>query len=558
MTRLRAPGRPAADDDRALLSRFAEAGDQAAFAALVDRHGPLVLGVCRRVLRDAHRADDAFQAVFLVLARKAGRVRVGASLGSYLFGVARRVALAARRKERRAGGVSRPVFDGGIGAAEHRGADTPRSPDWDDLLRMLDEELARLPDALRAPVIECFFREKTQDEAAAALGWSLSTLRRRLEKAKALLRARLTSRGATLAAGLLAGAFAASTAMASVPPALAQAAVGVAAVGRAGGPVGAGITALANGGIGMSLGTKLGIGVTVVVLAAAGVGVGMNWSPAATKSTPPAKGADLPPVPVVPKEEPKPAGPPKPADIPKPVEPSPPAADPNWVTVRGRVVLPGGHEPRKVAVTSDREHCESKGALVYEDLVVNPKNGGVKNVVVWLRPDSDNRRDPFPRDRIHPALLTAKPTHHVIDQPCCQFVPRVLAARAGDTLEFRNSAPVAHNVNYSSDAESINPTVPPGKSQALANPLVAQSTPIPFKCDIHPWMGGRVRVFDHPYFATTDDNGNFEIKDAPAGKWRLVVWHENGFHKGREGAFGLPVEVKPGAELPTVQLELPK
>src|SRR6476469_1901239 len=131
MTRLRAPGRPAADDDRALLARFADAGDQAAFAALVDRHGPLVLGVCRRVLRDPHRADDAFQAVFLVLARKAGRVRVGASLGSYLFGVARRVALAARRSDLRMRSAERGVRN-----------ESTAAPDWDDLLRVLDEELA--------------------------------------------------------------------------------------------------------------------------------------------------------------------------------------------------------------------------------------------------------------------------------------------------------------------------------------------------------------------------------------------------------------------------------
>jgi RNA polymerase sigma factor (sigma-70 family) len=546
MTRLRSPGRPAADDDRALLSRFAEHGDEGAFAALVARHGPLVLGVCRRVLRDEHRADDAFQAVFLVLARKAGRVRVGASLGSYLFGVARRVALGARRSDQRARNAER----GARNEIQH-------SPDWDDLLRVLDEGMARLPDSLRAPVIECFFREKTQDEAAAALGWSLSTLRRRLEKAKALLRARLTRRGATLAAGLLAGAFAASTAMASVPPSLAQAAIGVATVGRAGGAVGTGLLALANGGSGMSLVAKVGVCTAAVVIAALVAASSLSWSRVQVPPAPPSRPADPPPASAS-REETKPAEPPRPAEQPKPSAPSSPAEDANWVTVRGRVVLPGGHARRPVDVTTDKEHCLSNGPLTYEDLVVNPKTFGVKNVVVWLRPDSENRRDAFPRDRIHPSLLTAKSAHHVIDQPCCQFVPRILAARAGDTLEFRNSAPVPHNVNYSSDAVSINPTLPPGKSLTLDNPLVAQATPIPFKCDIHPWMSGRLRIFDHPYFAVTDEDGHFEIKLAPAGRWRVVVWHENGFHKGREGALGLPVELKPGVELPEVRLELPK
>lgn len=232
----------------------------------------------------------------------------------------------------------------------------------------------------------------------------------------------------------------------------------------------------------------------------------------------------------------------------------------DWGAVKGQIKLSAAPEPRKVDVNNDKEHCLSKGPLNYEDVIVDPKTKGVKNVIVWLRPDTTNRRDPFPQDKVHPNLAKAPAKKHVVDQPCCQFVPRVVAAREGDTIEFKNSAPVPHNVNYSSDTESINPTLPPGKSLVLPNPLKAQSTPIPFKCDIHPWMAGRVRVFDHPYFATTDENGNFEIKNAPAGKWRLVIWHENGFHKGRDGVLGMPVEVKGGgtSELPPVELELPK
>jgi len=234
------------------------------------------------------------------------------------------------------------------------------------------------------------------------------------------------------------------------------------------------------------------------------------------------------------------------------------AAD--WGTVKGQIKLSNPPEPRKVDVNNDKEHCLSRGPQVYEDLIVNPKTKGVKNVVVWLRPDTANRKDAFPKNKIHPSLAKAPPTKHTVDQPCCQFVPRVIAAREGDTLEFKNSAPVPHNVNYSSDEESINPTLPPGKSLTLTKPLAAQSTPIPFKCDIHPWMGGRVRVFDHPYFAVTDENGNFEIKNAPAGKWRLVIWHEDGYHKGRNGVLGTPIAIPAGGtlELQPTELELPK
>ncbi|MBM3983282.1 MAG: sigma-70 family RNA polymerase sigma factor, partial [Planctomycetes bacterium] len=211
----RLPNPLSALDDRALLARFAERRDQLAFEHLVKRHGALVLGVCRRAVRDWHLAEDAFQAVFLVLARDPARAGGAASVGGWLFGVARRVGLAARRRELR-----RAMRDSLHSRAQSQGADAPRSPelqtDFDDLLRVLDEELAALPDEARAALVACFLEERTQDEAARELGWSLSTLRRRLEHGKELLRARLSRRGAALGVGLLTGALA-QPARAAVP-----------------------------------------------------------------------------------------------------------------------------------------------------------------------------------------------------------------------------------------------------------------------------------------------------------------------------------------------------
>lgn len=230
-----------------------------------------------------------------------------------------------------------------------------------------------------------------------------------------------------------------------------------------------------------------------------------------------------------------------------------------WVTIKGQVVMPNPPEARKIDVTTDKDHCLKDGPQVSTEIVVNPKSKGVKNVVVWLRPDTKDRKDPFPADKVKPELAKAAPKTIVVDQPCCQFIPRVFAARTGDKLVVKNSAPVPHNINYSSDIESFNVTIQPGKEYAAQQPLAAQSTPIPFKCDIHPWMAGRGRVFDHPYFAVTDDDGKFEIKDTPAGKWRIVYWHEGGFHKGREGVLGFEVEAKgPTLELKPIDLELPK
>ena len=229
-----------------------------------------------------------------------------------------------------------------------------------------------------------------------------------------------------------------------------------------------------------------------------------------------------------------------------------------WGTIKGQVKMSNPPAPAQVNVTTDKAHCEAKGPLVQEDVVVG-KNGGVKYVVVWLRPDSEDRKADFPKDKIHPDLAKSEPKNHVVDQPSCQFIPRVVAARVGDTIEFKNSAPVNHNINYAGDVDPFNVNLSPNTSKKTA-PLQAQSTPIPFKCDVHPWMAGRARVFDHPYFAVTDENGNFEIKNAPAGNWRLVYWHENGYHKGRQGLLGFPVEVKGGGttEVPAIDLELPK
>jgi plastocyanin len=233
------------------------------------------------------------------------------------------------------------------------------------------------------------------------------------------------------------------------------------------------------------------------------------------------------------------------------------ADDEKWGTITGQVKMSKAPKPAVIEVNTDKEHCLSKGPLFQQDVLVG-KNGGVEHVVVWLRPDSDDRRAPFPADKIHPDLVKAVNKTHIVDQPCCQFIPRVVAARAGDKIEFKNSAPVNHNINYASDAEPFNVNLTPNTSKTT-KPLEAQTGPIPFKCDIHPWMAGRVRVFDHPYYAITDAEGNFTIKNAPPGKWRLVYWHENGYHKGREGAMGFPLEVKGGetTKLDAIDLELP-
>jgi hypothetical protein len=200
-----------------------------------------------------------------------------------------------------------------------------------------------------------------------------------------------------------------------------------------------------------------------------------------------------------------------------------PAAD-EWGTVKGQVTWGGKDTPKpeKVDVNKDQEHCLSKGDIFKEEFVVG-KGGGVKNVFVWLQ-DADDPKAKLP---IHPSLKEVKDKEVVMDQPCCKFEPRCVALREGQILIGKNSSPISHNMHWTGESgvnDGDNKLIPAGAKINIE--LSASLKPVEVKCDIHPWMKGWVRVFDHPYFAVTDAQGRFEIKNAPAGKYRVVMWHE--------------------------------
>jgi RNA polymerase sigma-70 factor (ECF subfamily) len=177
--------------DRELLERFVSDRDRSgelAFTALVARHGPMVLGVCRRILRDAHDADDAFQATFLVLARRAGSIRLVDSLGPWLQGVSRRVAL--RLKDE----VARPRARLGDVQWVESIRDQRAAGDLDTLQMLaVAEVLEALPDPFRPAIRLCYLEGLTHEEAAARLGCPVGTVRSRLSRGRALLRKRLKS-----------------------------------------------------------------------------------------------------------------------------------------------------------------------------------------------------------------------------------------------------------------------------------------------------------------------------------------------------------------------------
>jgi RNA polymerase sigma factor (sigma-70 family) len=182
--------------DAQLLVRFARHRDEAAFAALLHRHAPLVYGVCRRVLGHAHDAEDAFQAVFLVLVRKAGSIAKGESLGCWLHEIAYRTALRARTVAHKRRTRERQAHAMNAANLDEPTAATGVGP-------MLDEELRRLPEQYRRPLVLCYLEGKTYAEAAEQLGWPAGTVSGRLARARELLRRRLAQRGVTLTAPAL-------------------------------------------------------------------------------------------------------------------------------------------------------------------------------------------------------------------------------------------------------------------------------------------------------------------------------------------------------------------
>jgi RNA polymerase sigma factor (sigma-70 family) len=226
----RLAGRAGDASDAELLDRFVTHRDEAAFETLLARHGPMVWGVCRGLLDDVHEAEDAFAASFLVLVRRAGAIGQRERLASWLYGVAHRVARRARTNALRRQSRQREDVD----MLPARPADDPATR---ERARLIHEELNRLPERYRLPLVLAYLEGQTQEEVARTLGWTPGAVRGRLERGRERLRGRLARRGLSLPAGVLAAVLTEQALAGPVPPALAastlKAALALAAGGAA-------------------------------------------------------------------------------------------------------------------------------------------------------------------------------------------------------------------------------------------------------------------------------------------------------------------------------------
>lgn len=223
--------------------------------------------------------------------------------------------------------------------------------------------------------------------------------------------------------------------------------------------------------------------------------------------------------------------------------------DKNWGSVKGRLIYDG--EPPKMneieldklgLAAEDLKWFKSMGPVLNQEWVVDPKSKSIQWVIVWLLPE-----DPKGKLAVHPSLLEIPKDKKlvVVDQEPSGYVPHSVAIQLGQGILMRNKGPVAHVFRLTGFVnEAFNQNMPSGSEVALEE-IKLEKAAMQINCPPHPWERLWLRNFAHPYFAVTDAQGNFEIKHAPAGKCRLVVWHEQaGFLGGKSGKDGSLIHIE--------------
>jgi len=220
------------------------------------------------------------------------------------------------------------------------------------------------------------------------------------------------------------------------------------------------------------------------------------------------------------------------------------AAEGDNGTIKGRLVWGGAEAPapknlvEKGQSTKDPAICAADGPIIDRSLVVDPKTKGIKSAFVYLVKPSGENPDAV-------KALVSKKASVEVDNKNCEFIPFATAIHEEQSIDFKSSDPVNHNVHLSPFTnDAFNAIIPP--NGVITKKFVAEKRVIPLTCDIHPWMKGYVMVFDHPFFAVTGEDGSFEITGVPEGTQNLVIWQAAVGYVNEGLARGMPVTVGSG------------
>jgi len=219
-----------------------------------------------------------------------------------------------------------------------------------------------------------------------------------------------------------------------------------------------------------------------------------------------------------------------------------------WGTLQGQIIWGGAKVPdrKPLNVDKDQENCLRNGKILDEVFVVDPKTKGIRSVMVWISADNGSGEADFKAKLpTHESYKKNADKPVVLDQPCCMFVPQVVGVVQGQTVIAKNSDKVPHNTNFQGGVANpnINFILPPGSEKEVKD-WKASTTAVPISCNIHPWMKSYARVFTHPYFVVTGEDGKFELKNVPAGKYRLIAWQpEAGYLLGKKDKHGVEIKI---------------
>jgi RNA polymerase sigma factor (sigma-70 family) len=460
--------------DAELLERFVAGRDEpaeAAFAALVERHGVMVLGVCRRVLGNRDAAEDAFQATFLVLAKKASAIARREQLASWLHGVARRAALDARTRATR-----QKAREKRLGAMLP--VEPPDQTMTSELRAVLDEELARLPERHRTAILLCELEGLSRREAANRLGISEGTLSSRLSRAKSRLRDRLTRRGFALSSAALASVLAQDAHAVILPPILLDSTIRVATLVATGCSlaevVSTSVVTLTEGVLKAMLLAKLKyvfLGLVTVAAVSSSVGV-VAQSPARKtdddrlqsverkldKLLEVLGGSSRPNSPTATSPVLPPDAPPPPATVPAPVPPPPPGSDsPGMGRMMGGGMMPGG--------------MRGMGMM----------QGGMRGMgsPMMGQPNLAGRVD-----QLEQRLNDLERRLSALERRLTSSLPR--APGSPDTAELRGAIPSSDTFSPPRNSSSASTTGPFGDTVRPAPPRESSTTSSPFEEDVKP------------------------------------------------------------------------